>query len=207
MIEELGQWVLHTACARVQSWQQSTSSALSLAVNVSRHQLRRPGFVAAVASILEETGLAPSCLELELTETVLMDNADATIEVLGSLSALGVTLAIDDFGTGYSSLSYLSRFAIDKLKIDQSFVRDLPSDAGDATIASTVIAMGKALGLEVVAEGVETEEQARFLKHQGCTLMQGDLFCRPLPAEEALECLIQKLDEPRLACARTSATT
>jgi EAL domain-containing protein (putative c-di-GMP-specific phosphodiesterase class I) len=160
-----------------------------MAVNISAVEFRTKGFLAGVRDILRETGLEPRFLELELTETVLMRDATATSEVLQELSAMGIQLAIDDFGTGYSSLSYLRRFPIDTLKIDQSFVQDLATDAGNATIVSAVIAMGKSLKQRVIAEGVETRQQLEFLREQHCNGGQGYYFCRPLVAHKFADLL------------------
>src|SRR5262249_55541844 len=146
--------------------------------------------VETVARILRETELPPNCLELEITETIAMQNADFTIVVLRDLKAMGVHIAMDDFGTGYSSLNYLKKFPIDTLKIDQSFVRDLTSDTNDAAIANAVIVLAHSLKLEVVAEGVETPAQERFLQQNHCDKLQGYLLSNPLPAE-AFEALIR----------------
>ena len=142
-----------------------------------------------VENILDEAGVAPHCIELELTESTIMENVDETIETLKALRELGVHLSIDDFGTGYSSMAYLKRFTIDKLKIDQSFVRDIATDSDDAAIVIATIAMAHALNLTVIAEGVETEQQLAFLKDNGCEQMQGYYFSRPLPAEEVTRLL------------------
>jgi EAL domain-containing protein (putative c-di-GMP-specific phosphodiesterase class I) len=153
-----------------------------VSVNISAVEFRNNGFIEGVAQILQETGLAPGLLELELTETVLMHDAESSATVLNALKAIGVRLAIDDFGTGYSSLSYLKRFPIDTLKIDQSFVRDIVNDADGATIVAAVIGLGKNLRQRVIAEGVETLEQLVFLRNQQCEEGQGFYFSHAVPA-------------------------
>jgi diguanylate cyclase len=155
-----------------------------VAVNVSSLEFRSEGFLDNVRAILRETGLEPRYLELELTETVLMQHAESTVSVLGALKSMGVRLAVDDFGTGYSSLSYLKRFPIDSLKIDQSFVRDITSSTDDVPIVRAVITMGKSLRQRVVGEGVETEEQMAFLRANGCDEAQGYYLSMPLPAKD-----------------------
>jgi EAL domain-containing protein (putative c-di-GMP-specific phosphodiesterase class I) len=155
-----------------------------VAINVSAVELRAPGFVAGVRAVLEETGLEPHYLELELTESVLIEDARSVAEVLKELKDVGVLLALDDFGTGYSNLSHLKRFPIDALKIDQSFVRNLTADEDDAGIVTAVIEMGKSLHMRVVAEGVETRVQLEVLQEHGCPQGQGYYFCRPVLAEE-----------------------
>ena len=160
-----------------------------VAVNISAVELRDNGFVAAVRSILMETGVDPTCVELELTETFLLQDSKSTTAVLHALKDLGVGLALDDFGTGYSSLSHLKRFPIDALKIDQSFVRDIATDADDASIVRAVISMGKSLQMRVVAEGVETREQLAFLQQQRCPEGQGYYFSRPIAPVEFAQLL------------------
>jgi EAL domain-containing protein (putative c-di-GMP-specific phosphodiesterase class I) len=174
--------VLREACRQVQAWLDGGLRAVPVAVNISAIEFRHVDFIEELALILDETGLAPRYLELELTESILMHEAEASASVLEQLKAMGVQLAIDDFGTGYSSLSYLNRFPIDTLKIDQSFVRDVPGNADDAAIVSAVIGMGKNLKQRVVAEGIETAEQLAFLQSQLCDEGQGFLFSYPLPA-------------------------
>jgi EAL domain-containing protein (putative c-di-GMP-specific phosphodiesterase class I) len=191
LIVPIGRWVLRAACRQARQWQIEGSSPVCIAVNISAGELRAPGFAAGVREILAETGLPPRCLELELTETVLIDDSRSISDVLRELKEIGVLLALDDFGTGYSSLSYLKRFPIDTLKIDRSFVHDLTTDKDDAGIVTAVIGMGKNLHMRVVAEGVETREQLALLQEHGCPQGQGYFFSRPLPAEECrqlLEC-------------------
>lgn len=184
LIQTLGEWALREACRQNRHWQELGLPAISVAVNLSAYQLRQPSLALAVARVLEETGLEPRWLELELTETAVMDSPRATAETLQRLKALGVTLAVDDFGTGYSSLSHLSSFPFDTLKIDRSFVADIIHAPDQATIAMTIIAMASSLRLRVIAEGVETEAQAVYLRDKGCDELQGYLFSRPLPAPE-----------------------
>jgi EAL domain-containing protein (putative c-di-GMP-specific phosphodiesterase class I) len=155
-----------------------------VAVNVSALEFRSEGFLESLRAILKDTRLDPRYLELELTESVLMQHAESSASVLGELKSIGVRLAVDDFGTGYSSLSYLKRFPIDSLKIDQSFVRDIATDTDDATIVSAVITMAKSLRQCVIAEGVETEEQIRFLQSHACDEAQGYYFSKPIIAHQ-----------------------
>jgi diguanylate cyclase (GGDEF)-like protein len=187
LIVPLGDWVLHTACAQLQQWRKTGLEIPSVAVNLSARQLRRRDLVDRIAEVLSDTGLPANCLELELTESMIIGQEQQAEELLQALKALGVRLSIDDFGTGYSSLAYLKRLPIDTLKIDQSFVRDIPGDQSDAEIAATIIAMARNLNLKVLAEGVETEEQLQFLKRRGCDFYQGYFFSRPIPAEDFVE--------------------
>jgi EAL domain-containing protein (putative c-di-GMP-specific phosphodiesterase class I) len=187
MIQQLGQWVLETACRQLASWAKKPETAhLSVAVNVSSRQFRHPDFVNLVLDVLARTGARPHYLKLELTESLLVENVEAIIAKMTVLKAHGVGFSLDDFGTGYSSLSYLKRLPLDQLKIDQSFVRDVLTDANDAAIARTIVALGHTLGLQVIAEGVETTDQRDFLAQNGCHAYQGYLFSRPLRAEEFL---------------------
>ncbi|MES9853202.1 MAG: PAS domain S-box protein [Candidatus Thiodiazotropha sp. L084R] len=181
LIFPLGRWVLQTACRQGVEWLQRGIDFGRIAVNVAGPQIQRGGLVDEVRTALSESGLPAKYLELEVTEGFIMQQAEAAISQLEALQELGVLLSIDDFGTGYSSLSYLKRLPIDKLKIDKSFVRDIPDDANDLAIAGAVIALGKSLNLKVIAEGVETEEQAIHLKDIGCEAAQGYLYCRPAP--------------------------
>ncbi|HSY04305.1 MAG TPA: EAL domain-containing protein [Steroidobacteraceae bacterium] len=184
LIVPIGRWVLGEACRQARAWQIAGLPPLCVAINVSAVELRAPGFVAGVRAVLEETGLEPHYLELELTESVLIEDARSVAEVLKELKDVGVLLALDDFGTGYSNLSHLKRFPIDALKIDQSFVRNLTADEDDAGIVTAVIEMGKSLHMRVVAEGVETRAQLEVLQEHGCPQGQGYYFCRPVLAEE-----------------------
>lgn len=182
LIEPLGNWVLRTACAQAKAWLDA-GLPLLLAVNLSARQFQRQDIPQQVRTALADTGLPAQHLELEITESTLMEQGGQALDVLMALKRLGVRLAIDDFGTGYSSLAYLKRFPIDKLKIDQSFVRDIPNDSGDMEIAAAIIAMARSLRLAVLAEGVETREQLDFLRGQGCDAYQGFLFGHPVPGD------------------------
>ena len=182
LIVAIGEWVLAEACRQMVAWQQAHGFAGRISVNVSAKQLRQAGFVQRVADLLAASGLAADALELEITESALMENIDEARQVLLQLGELGLHLSIDDFGTGYSSLSYLKRLPFDCLKIDRSFVKDVPGDADDCVIVSTIIAMSRSLDMQVIAEGVETREQQEFLQREGCVEFQGYLFARPLPA-------------------------
>ncbi len=184
LIVPIGDWILREACRQNRAWQDAGLPRIPVAVNVSALQFRQPEFPGKVAQALADTGLAPDCLELEITESVIMHGAEEAVNTMRSLKAMGLKLSIDDFGTGYSSLSYLKQFPIDRLKLDQSFVRGIPSSADDAAIAAAVLGMAKALKLKVIAEGVETREQLAFLRTRECDEMQGFYFSRPLPAED-----------------------
>ena len=182
MIVPIGSWVLQTACSQLKSWQNDkVTRNLTLAVNVSAKQFRQAGFVAEVRRVLQETGAKASLLKLELTESTVLENVEDAISKMHELRALGVSFSVDDFGTGYSSLQYLKRLPLDQIKIDQTFVRDIASDPNDATIVKTIIVMAKALGFQVIAEGVEFEAQITFLEWCGCQSFQGYLFCKPMP--------------------------
>jgi len=181
LILQIGNWVLREACRQARSWVDAGVLTGSIAVNISAIELRDEGFLDGVYAILEETGLEPRFLELELTESVLMKRAESTAVILEALRARGVQVAVDDFGTGYSSLSYLGRFSIDTLKIDQSFVRQISVSPGETTIVSAVIGIGRSLRLRVVAEGVETASELAFLRAQHCDEAQGYFFSRPVP--------------------------
>jgi diguanylate cyclase (GGDEF)-like protein/PAS domain S-box-containing protein len=189
LILPIGVWTLRTACAQVKKWQEAGHPHLSVAVNLSARQFQQPEIVEHVKRALRETGLPARSLDLEITESHAMANAEATIHTLRELKALGVRISIDDFGIGYSSLSYLKRLPIDTLKIDQSFVRDITSDPDDAAIATAIIALAHTLKLRVVAEGVETQQQLEFLSTRQCDRMQGFLFSRPLAAADCGEFL------------------
>ena len=190
LIVPIGEWVLREACTRVAEWQR-TSPNLRVAVNLSNVQFQQPDFVEMIDRVLRETGVAPSLLELEITESVAMRNPEVALGILRSLKSKGIRISIDDFGTGYSSLSYLSRFPIDSLKIDQRFVRDIEQGGADSMIISAVIALAHNLKLTVIAEGVETETQAAFLRERNCEHQQGYLFSHPLPAAD-IDLLIGK---------------
>ncbi|HXK19449.1 MAG TPA: EAL domain-containing protein, partial [Polyangiaceae bacterium] len=184
LIVPIGRWVLRQACKQARAWAKAGLPAATVAVNVSAKEFRGESFLKQLHEILEETGLDPSLLELELTESVLMKHAESAASILGTLRSSGVQVAVDDFGTGYSSLSYLRKFPIDALKIDQSFVGRIGTTADDASIVTAVIGMAKSLKLRVVAEGVETREQSIFLQAHACDEAQGYYFGRPVPAEQ-----------------------
>lgn len=189
LILPIGHWVLRTACAQNKAWQQAGYPPMRVAVNLSARQFQQPDFYEQVAQVLRETELDPCYLELELTESLLMADAAAAVEILCALRDLGVGIAIDDFGTGYSSLSYLKTFPIDRIKIAQEFVLDIGKDPEDAAIVETIIAMAHGLGLDIVAEGVETAAQLEFLRVRNCRVMQGYYFGYPMPAENFIEYL------------------
>ncbi|MHB8914635.1 MAG: putative bifunctional diguanylate cyclase/phosphodiesterase [Thiobacillus sp.] len=190
LILSIGRWVLHEACRQAQAWQQAGLRPITVAVNTSAIEFHDPGFLDNVRTTLQETGLAPGCLELELTESVLMRDAESTNRMLHALAKLGVKLTVDDFGTGYSSLSYLRQFPIDTLKIDQSFVNQAPGNTDNAAIVRAVIAMAKSLRLRVIAEGVETSAHHAFLLKENCDEGQGYHLGRPMEAD-ALASLLQ----------------
>jgi diguanylate cyclase (GGDEF)-like protein/PAS domain S-box-containing protein len=185
LILAIGEWVLETACAEVRRWQNNDLPVVPVAVNVSAVQFRQEKFCKVIRRVLQKTGLAPELLELELTESLLLSNADVTLSVLRELKEMGLKLCIDDFGTGYSSLSYLRHFSVDKLKIDQSFIRDIVANRDDAAITTAIINMAKSLHIKVVAEGVEEEAQVRFLRDRQCDEIQGHYCSKPVSAEEA----------------------
>lgn len=193
MIFALGEWVLQTACRQNQLWQEAGLPPLRISVNVSPRQFEEQRLVQRVAQALDESGLAPQWLELEVTEGVIMRDLQQAVAKMGELRAMGISLSIDDFGTGYSSLSALKSFPISTLKIDKSFVRDLGSNAGDEAIASSIIGLAHQLRLRVIAEGVETEQQRAFLRHNGCDEMQGYLFSRPLAPEQLRQLLLRQM--------------
>ncbi|HTD04619.1 putative bifunctional diguanylate cyclase/phosphodiesterase, partial [Undibacterium sp.] len=199
LIVPIGEWVLRTACRQTRLWQEQGYAPLRVAVNLSARQFKQKNIVSLVKKVLDESGCRPEWLELEITESVVMEDPQSATDTLQELSDMGVHLSIDDFGTGYSSLSYLKRFPIDTLKIDQSFVRDISTDADDAAIARAVIALAHSMRLEVVAEGVETIEQLDYLRAQGCDLMQGYYFSRPLPPEDIEKFLKMNKSRSRLA--------
>ena len=184
LIVNLGEWVLRTACAQAMTWQRQGFPAIRIAVNLSSVQVNRGGMQGMVERVLQDTGLDPRYIELEITEGLIMQQTQQTIRTLDELTSMGVMLAIDDFGTGYSSLSYLKRLPLNRLKIDKSFVREIPVDAEDRAITRAVIALGNSLNLVVVAEGVENEIQREFLRNNGCDEAQGYLYGAPLPAED-----------------------
>jgi diguanylate cyclase (GGDEF)-like protein/PAS domain S-box-containing protein len=193
LILPVGAWAIRTACAQLAAWDRAGMPPLSLAVNLSARQFRQPFLARFIEDALREAGIDPRRLEIELTESLLMEDNEATSSVLAALAQMGVRVAMDDFGTGHSSLSYLKRFDIDTLKIDRSFVSELPHDAEDKAIATAIVAMGHSLHMRVVAEGVETGEQADCLRAIGCDEMQGYLLSRPMPPEALLPWLEQRI--------------
>jgi EAL domain-containing protein (putative c-di-GMP-specific phosphodiesterase class I) len=192
LILPIGRWVMREACRQAQSWLQAGYDMGRIAVNVSPVELRSNGFIDGVREILNDTGLNPRHLEIEMTESVLMQDTETTMKVLRGLKDLGIQLAVDDFGIGFSSLSYLRRFPIDTLKIDQSFVQDIEDDVEESVIVRAVIAMGNSLKLQVVAEGIETQQQLAFLQSLHCNEGQGFYFSRPVIAEEFVSLLCTK---------------
>lgn len=194
LIIEIGEWVLDRVCEDFRFWQRCVSNAGRISVNLSLKQLKQPNFINRISSILRSYELSPTSLELEITETTLMEDPKRTIKLLDELYSMGLHLAIDDFGTGYSSLSALQQFPISTLKIDQSFVKDIAFNTDDATIVGTIIHMGRSLQMDVVAEGVETEEQLSFLQTLDCNFVQGMLFGQPMSADNYLELLLAQAE-------------
>jgi EAL domain-containing protein (putative c-di-GMP-specific phosphodiesterase class I) len=187
LIVPIGEWVLRTACSQARKWQEDGLPPVKVAVNVSAVQFRRQGFSEQVGRVLHETGLAPQYLELELTETLLLANAEVNLSVIQELKAMGLTLAIDDFGTGYSSFSYLKQFRVSRLKIDRSFIQDVATNPDDAAITAAIISMAKSLKLKVIAEGVENEGQMSFLRANHCDEIQGYYFSKPLAVDKVAD--------------------
>jgi EAL domain-containing protein (putative c-di-GMP-specific phosphodiesterase class I) len=191
LIVPLGEWILHAACSQVQRWRRQGLNLGLLSVNISARQFRSADLVNQIAAILRESELPAGCLDLEITESLMMENVQGFIARLSALKELGLQLSVDDFGTGYSSLNYLKQFPVDRLKIDKSFVCDIATDRGDAAIVQAVIQLGHVLGLAVTAEGVETSEQLAFLRRHGCDEGQGYYFSKPLSAAD-FEQLLRK---------------
>jgi EAL domain-containing protein (putative c-di-GMP-specific phosphodiesterase class I) len=189
LIVPIGEWILRTACAQNKAWQTAGLSSICVAVNLSGRQFQEKELLEKVVRALRESDLSPRFLELELTESIIMKNAEHTIETLCKFHEMGIEIAIDDFGIGYSSLNYLKRFPIGRLKIDQSFVRDITTDPDDSAIVAAIITMAHSLKLKVVAEAVETPDQLEFLRQLQCDEIQGYLFSRPLPPEEMTKLL------------------
>jgi EAL domain-containing protein (putative c-di-GMP-specific phosphodiesterase class I)/CheY-like chemotaxis protein len=181
LIFPIGEWVMRTTCAQIKAWQNAGVVTPPVAVNLSAHQFRQRHLVKMATGVLLDSGIDGRYLELEMTESAVMEDVDRVIKVLRELKDVGMAISIDDFGTGYSSLSYLKQFAIDKLKVDQSFVREITRDPSDAAIVVAIITMAHSLGLNVIAEGVETQGQLEYLRSHGCDEMQGYFFSRPVP--------------------------
>jgi EAL domain-containing protein (putative c-di-GMP-specific phosphodiesterase class I) len=198
LIIPIGRWVLQTACAQNMAWQQQGLEPISMAVNLSPRQFQDEHLLQDIDDVLKKTGMPAHLLQLEITESMVMQNVGRAVKLLDEIQSRGVRLAIDDFGTGYSSMSLLKQFPIDTLKIDRSFVRDLAENPEDRAIAMAIINMGKALGLTVVAEGVETTEQDAFLRNHSCDEMQGYLFSRPVSADVIPSFLRPRVSAPSL---------
>ena len=199
LIEQIGAWTLHRACRQAMTWRGEGRPSLQIAVNLSGHQLNREDLINTVSSILNQTGMSPAQLELEVTESVLMQHMGRAAKLLGELKQMGISLAIDDFGTGYSSLNYLKRLPIHKLKIDRSFVQDIPGDADDMAIVNAIITLGHNLQLTVIAEGVETEQQRAWLKGCRCDEIQGRINGMPMAADEFVRVWERNLDNSERA--------
>jgi diguanylate cyclase (GGDEF)-like protein len=195
LIVPIGKWVLKTACAQNVAWQKQGLPALSIAVNLTARQFSDERLLQDVESVLAVTGMDPHLLELEIGESLLTHDVENTLRILTGIKALGVRIAIDDFGTGYSSLATLQRFPLDTIKIDRSFIRDIATDALDTGLADAIIAMGKSLSMTVVAQGVETRDQAEFLRTHACDELQGFYFREPLPAEDFTQLLLDQATE------------
>ncbi|WP_230369293.1 putative bifunctional diguanylate cyclase/phosphodiesterase [Paludibacterium denitrificans] len=191
-IVQVGNWVIREACRQLAEWQREGLPKLSLAINLSALQFRQQDLSEVLQRSLTSNGLAGNVLDIEVTESVIMDDVSSTIQTIDAIKSMGLQLSIDDFGTGYSSLSYLKRFKADKLKIDRSFVQDIPNDSDDTAISKAIINMAKNLNMKVVAEGVETLEQWQFLREQGCDQVQGYLLAKPLPAEDFVKLLLNE---------------
>ncbi|HEY9297203.1 MAG TPA: EAL domain-containing protein, partial [Phormidium sp.] len=189
LIFQIGEWVLRTACQQNKLWQQAGLTPIRIAVNLSARQFQQKDLVKTIAKVLYETGLEPEYLEIEITETIAIQDIDFTISVLHSLRSMGIHISMDDFGTGYSSLWSLKRFPLDKLKIDRSFIHDFLGTPKDAAIITAIIDLGHALDLKLIAEGVETAEQLKFLRSINCDAIQGYFFSPPVTAKAATEIL------------------
>src|SRR5579862_710077 len=205
LILPIGEWVLRTACSQARTWQDEGLPIVSVAVNVSAIQFRQEDFCELVRRVLQETGLAPQYLELELTEGLLLADANVTLSVLQELKAMGLTLAIDDFGTGYSSFNYLRQFRVSKLKVDRTFIRDLTANSDDAAITTAIISLGKSLNIKVIAEGVENEKQVAFLRAHHCDEIQGYYFSKPLAVDDVADKLRDQTPESRFGAQTRAA--
>jgi EAL domain-containing protein (putative c-di-GMP-specific phosphodiesterase class I) len=184
LIQPIGAWVLKTACAQAREWQKLGVPLPTISVNVSVRQFMRKDLLDTLVNVIRETGIDARVLELEVTESLIMNDADEFVAILKKLKDVGIKIAIDDFGTGYSSLNYLKRMPVDRLKVDQSFVRDIHKDPESTTIVEAIISLGHSLKLKVIAEGVETQQQLEFLRDRGCEEFQGFHFSRPIPVEQ-----------------------
>jgi EAL domain-containing protein (putative c-di-GMP-specific phosphodiesterase class I) len=181
LIVPIGEWVIRAACVQSMTWQRQGMTPVPLAVNLSARQFMHRGLIESIRRILDETGIDPSLIEFEITETALMQHGEQTLDILGQINAMGIRLSIDDFGTGYSSLAYLKRFPVRKIKIDRAFIKELEQSTEDQAIVAAIIALSDSLQLSVVAEGVETEGQYALLQRHGCQYAQGYLFSQPVP--------------------------
>jgi EAL domain-containing protein (putative c-di-GMP-specific phosphodiesterase class I) len=195
LIVDIGDWVLRAACDQAARWERAGFPPLTVSVNVSRPQLAQNRLVETLQSLSAANRLGPNRIVLELTESLLMDDAEASIRMLRTLREMGIALSLDDFGTGYSSLAYLKRFPLDELKMDRSFIAAVPGSPADVAIVQTIIVLARSLGLKVVAEGVETAAQLRFLAELGCDEYQGFLYSKPVPAPQ-----LEQLRRQRQAC-------
>jgi EAL domain-containing protein (putative c-di-GMP-specific phosphodiesterase class I) len=202
LVVPVGAWVLTEACRQAKAWQDAGLPSLRVSVNLSSRQFRSEALFDAVSEALRASNLPPQLLELELTESLLIENVEHAMGVMGKLKAIGTAISIDDFGTGYSSLAYLKRFPIDSLKIDKAFVRDIATSPKDAAIVKTISALARSLGIGLIAEGVEEPWQVGFLRAQNCTEMQGYFFSRALPGDELAEALARVYPMPRASSAR-----
>jgi EAL domain-containing protein (putative c-di-GMP-specific phosphodiesterase class I) len=191
LIFPLGEWIFKTACRQARTWQNAGFEPLSMAVNLSPKQFRHEYLLRLVEATLDETGLPPNLLNLEITENIIMLDVDAATKTMARLAGMGVHISIDDFGIGYSSLNYLRRFPLNVLKIDKSFVQEIPHSADDIAIIKAILSIARSMNLKVVAEGVETLEQLAFVRDEGCHEMQGFLFSRPVPAERCTDILTE----------------
>jgi EAL domain-containing protein (putative c-di-GMP-specific phosphodiesterase class I) len=189
LINNVGEWVLRTACIQMREWTKTEHHEMKMAVNVSGRQLKHPGFLEMLTTIIRETGVDPTNLELEFTESVIMENAEKTVEIFRKVRELGIRLSIDDFGTGYSSLNYLKHFPVDRIKIDRSFVVDINRNESDAAIIEAIVSMAQSLNLRVIAEGVENSDQLDSLTRLGCDEVQGFYLAMPMHAEALVKIL------------------
>jgi EAL domain-containing protein (putative c-di-GMP-specific phosphodiesterase class I) len=196
LIVSIGKWVMQTACAQNVAWQQQGLPAVCMAVNLSLRQLTDDNLIDNIKTALNDSGMAPNLLELEITESMVMHNPTRMISILAKIKSMGVRLAIDDFGTGYASLAQIKHFPVDTLKVDRAFIRNIPQAAEDKAITEAIIAMGKTLSLTVVAEGVETVEQMNFLKEHSCDEMQGFYFSKPIMPEQFADLLRKQVPSP-----------